>query len=446
MANVTFDGPNYLIIVDNAITSLDVQVDLYSDWKEWFQIGTNAKYYPAFRTVGGDPAGGGKRLGDFYFLQNQSGVGWQIRPYEGDHTLILTGNIYPEDPNTEMFVPTVGDYTVLSIVERSLDVLALEVGSAVTEQDKDDIADRVWDETMADHLTDDTTGKKLYDGGTGDAAAIAAAVWDELLTGHDITGSAGEYLTEFYNALQSGEVYVASSTAAEITMVRDKLGDAGIQVTETITDEEAISESTTVVFPAERMIYSVTSVYLASDPTHASTEYYGATGSFDSYTGAITLETALPGDNTPVLINYTMMRGLPDTVIDWFLDEAKLYIEDYTKQTFTWSDGLGVDPDIRTRVALYAAISYAGMRCLESIATGDIVQLGYEFKFGDLEVNNQVTGGFHVQAHIDLLKDDVNRKLAILGRKMTFVMRSTKQYGRGAWGYKRSSSGRRTIY
>jgi hypothetical protein len=36
----------------------------------------------------------------------------------------------------------------------------------------------VWDETLAKHLTAGTTGKKLYDGGTGDPAEIAAAVWD----------------------------------------------------------------------------------------------------------------------------------------------------------------------------------------------------------------------------------------------------------------------------
>ena len=162
MTNVTFDGPNYLIIVDNAVTELDVQVDLYSDWKDWIQVGSNAKYYPAFRTVGGDPAGGGKRLGDFYFLQNQAGVGWRIRPYEGDHTLKLTGNLYPEDAAVAMFDTTLGDYSVLSIIERSLDVLSLEVGSAVTEQDKTDIAVEVWESAVADYADDDgSTGETL---------------------------------------------------------------------------------------------------------------------------------------------------------------------------------------------------------------------------------------------------------------------------------------------
>jgi hypothetical protein len=42
----------------------------------------------------------------------------------------------------------------------------------------DTIRSSVWDEVLANHLTPGTTGKKLYDGGTGDPAEIAAAVWD----------------------------------------------------------------------------------------------------------------------------------------------------------------------------------------------------------------------------------------------------------------------------
>ena len=56
MAKVTFDGPNKLIIVNPGIVELDVQVDIYSDWKEWAATGDNLKYPPALRTIGGDPA------------------------------------------------------------------------------------------------------------------------------------------------------------------------------------------------------------------------------------------------------------------------------------------------------------------------------------------------------------------------------------------------------
>ena len=310
------------------------------------------------------------------------------------------------------------------------------------------VANQVWDETMADHLIAGTTGKKLYDGGTGDVDtdAIAAAVWDMVIyPDHVIDDTAGKYIYEFYSLVQTGDVYVSTSTSSEILMVRDRLGDAGVLITETVIDEEAISTDIDTVFPAERLIYDINGVWLSSDTTHASTNYYDG-GSFDPYTGQITLNTSLPADNTDVLLNYTFMRGLPDNVIDQFLVEAKLYVKRYTRKDFDWSLGLGADPDEETQIALLAATSIAAMRCLEAIATGDILQFGYQFRLGDLSVESMTSGGFHVQAHIDFLKGDVERKLAILGRAMHFVARTTRRWGRDAHGYKRQAGGKRSVY
>ena len=50
---VTFDGVNRLIWINDGVTSLDMQIDVYSDWKEWMLLGDNTKYYSAFNTVGG---------------------------------------------------------------------------------------------------------------------------------------------------------------------------------------------------------------------------------------------------------------------------------------------------------------------------------------------------------------------------------------------------------
>lgn len=58
------------------------------------------------------------------------------------------------------------------------------------------IADAVWDEALAGHLTAGSTGKALDDAdAVADASAIADAVWDEDLSGHATAGSAGEALT-----------------------------------------------------------------------------------------------------------------------------------------------------------------------------------------------------------------------------------------------------------
>jgi hypothetical protein len=114
MAKVTFDGPNKLIIVNPGITSLDVKQDLYSDWKEWVlgfagspPIG-NAQYLPAFSVIGGEPTGPGTYAGVTFFVTN----GWKIRPYEGNHTLVLDGNIVGEG-GVNFIQPTVGSYNVV---------------------------------------------------------------------------------------------------------------------------------------------------------------------------------------------------------------------------------------------------------------------------------------------------------------------------------------------
>lgn len=116
---VTFDGINRLIVATSGTTTIDVKADLYSDWKEWVLSGTNSRFVQAFRTAGGDPLGGGLTAGAFFFIQNQSGSDWRIRPQEASHELKVVGNLYPEDTALPIFVPTTGSHTVTIVQERS---------------------------------------------------------------------------------------------------------------------------------------------------------------------------------------------------------------------------------------------------------------------------------------------------------------------------------------
>lgn len=109
MAKGTFDGANKLFIVDLGVSLLDVQVDLYSDWKEWVRLSDNSKFLPMFRTVGGDSTGADAAIGRYFFLMN----GWKIRPQEADHTLTVDGNILVEGGVGSPFVQTVGSFNVL---------------------------------------------------------------------------------------------------------------------------------------------------------------------------------------------------------------------------------------------------------------------------------------------------------------------------------------------
>ena len=125
---VTFDGDNKLILVNRGVTSLDIKVDVYSDWKEWMQLRTHTKFEAALRTVGGDPTIGGQFLGDTYFLIN----GWRFRTWEDNRNLALNGNIFVDGVGT-LFVPTIRPWTIQTSLERSnlFDVIVVSGSSEV---------------------------------------------------------------------------------------------------------------------------------------------------------------------------------------------------------------------------------------------------------------------------------------------------------------------------
>lgn len=102
----SFDGGNRRINLSFGTTYLDMK-DLYSRWKEWVIASDNSKYLNAFLVVGGEVLPGDRFLGTTYFLEN----GWRIKPYEGSHTLVVTGNIYTRE-GTDPFVSTQGNYNV----------------------------------------------------------------------------------------------------------------------------------------------------------------------------------------------------------------------------------------------------------------------------------------------------------------------------------------------
>ena len=154
--NVEFDGVNLLIKVNQGVTTLDIQTDIYSDWKEWFQEGDNSKFLPALRTIGGDPTVQEKVVAPYFFLMN----GWKIKPASWTHTLNLVGNLFVDDPETygsNIVVPPDGPYTVLINMSTTSDASKIISGSGVTQQDKIDIADLVEEKSgseIKNQLTD----------------------------------------------------------------------------------------------------------------------------------------------------------------------------------------------------------------------------------------------------------------------------------------------------
>jgi hypothetical protein len=118
---VTFDGENKLIIIAPGVTVINVKEDLYSAWKEWMRVDPNSKWEDVFKAIGGEPTVGGKYLGTTYFLIN----GWRIRTWEGDHRLLINGNIYTDD-GSEVFVPTLRGWNTQVTINNSNIVDAIE--------------------------------------------------------------------------------------------------------------------------------------------------------------------------------------------------------------------------------------------------------------------------------------------------------------------------------
>ena len=131
---VTFDGPRKRIKVNEGVDALSVKNDIYSSWKEWVMLDQNAKFLPAFRTIGGDPVGGGQYAGDMYFLTN----GWQI---EVDHTVKVSGIVYHDD-GLDPFVILEGGGVTATVSNLAYSYSTSGVSAA-------DVANAVWNHSTA---------------------------------------------------------------------------------------------------------------------------------------------------------------------------------------------------------------------------------------------------------------------------------------------------------
>jgi hypothetical protein len=101
---IAFDPANRRIVLGSASVTAS---ELWSRWSDWVATSDNAKYLPAFRQAGGDDLGGGLSIPAYMFLLN----GWRVRPLEGSHNLIITGNLFVDGGGVPV-VPTLGNFNV----------------------------------------------------------------------------------------------------------------------------------------------------------------------------------------------------------------------------------------------------------------------------------------------------------------------------------------------
>lgn len=132
-----FDGANKRIYVQSGTLSF-VATDLYSEWKRWIIQSDNIKYIQAMRSIGGDALSQTKFIAPYIELMNE----WKIKPYDGDYTLSVQGNLFATGGETPFIGADNG--TVLISMETTGNALAL---SSNTETQTDIIAP-VWNSSV----------------------------------------------------------------------------------------------------------------------------------------------------------------------------------------------------------------------------------------------------------------------------------------------------------
>lgn len=113
---VNFDGNNKLIIINEGVTELDVEKDIYSAWKDWTMQRDYLKWESAMRSTGGDPLPGGDFLGATFFLIN----GWRILVKTGVNNITVTGNIFTDEGDAA-FVTEAGVQLLTTRVSNIID-------------------------------------------------------------------------------------------------------------------------------------------------------------------------------------------------------------------------------------------------------------------------------------------------------------------------------------
>ena len=106
MPTISVDGPGLCIDIICGVGETDVTVsvqDIYEAWKDWMLLSDNAKFTQAMSSAGGDPLGGGERLGAAFFIYASDG--WRICPAttESAVRIVLAGNLFPDVPGTPIF-------------------------------------------------------------------------------------------------------------------------------------------------------------------------------------------------------------------------------------------------------------------------------------------------------------------------------------------------------
>lgn len=173
---VTFDGANRIIRVNEGVTTLDIQTDVYSDWKEWVKsMPDNAGWLPAIRSVGGDNTVEGQKAGDIYFLINN----WKL--YIDLTKVKVTGVLFSDNFDSAYY----DNNGVIQFPALVSSLVTKTTGTSASTSDGPTAAE-IWS----------YSSRTLTSAAGPTASEIADAVWDEAYADHNNTLSFGHLLNE----------------------------------------------------------------------------------------------------------------------------------------------------------------------------------------------------------------------------------------------------------
>lgn len=150
------DGPNRNIYLHADTVGASVHpIDIYKEMRTLRRQDESLRKFDIFMNAYGNVAKGGGKFTERYVQLNN---GARIVPYDISHQLTITGTLITDDGQEGIVCfdrsPLSGSTVVdINYVPPQVEVIQVVTGSAVTEQDKLDIADRVWDEVASSHTT-----------------------------------------------------------------------------------------------------------------------------------------------------------------------------------------------------------------------------------------------------------------------------------------------------
>ncbi|RLI87465.1 MAG: hypothetical protein DRP01_01790 [Archaeoglobales archaeon] len=116
---------------------IDVQ-DIYNQAMDWADNPEGISYSCPMSATGYAPLGGNVYTDKIFMLTN----GWKLAPEEGNYRLVLIGTIITDDGSERIVLPGAG---VISITFQVSSQGIISMTSGLTESDKTDIAEKVWD-------------------------------------------------------------------------------------------------------------------------------------------------------------------------------------------------------------------------------------------------------------------------------------------------------------